>query len=440
MSVGSINSRSGGGTGAAALRRSVVAALDVGTSKICCLIAEVLPQRGADGTGEPSKLHVIGAGHHAARGLRAGAVTDMREAELTIRAAVDQAERMAGVTLERVFVNVSGGSPRNQRHNAVIDIGGRPIEPRDADQVFHLARARAASGDRTVVHAAPVEYEIDGHRGIANPNGMFGNRFAAAVNVVSVAPGPMRNLALCVERCHLEISGLVMSPFASGVAALVDDERELGATCIDMGAGTTSLAMFHEGRLLHGEVIPLGGQHITNDIARGLSTYIAHAERMKTLFGGALACISDDRELVSVPLIGEKGSDKINRIPKSMLIGIIQPRLEEILEIVRDRIERSGLGAVAGRRLVLTGGASQLTGTRELAVRLLDRQVRIGTPLGVEALPDSCQPPGLATAAGLLKYALLPEASAVFRPGPMQVHHGDAGYLSRVGNWIRQSF
>lgn len=422
------------------LRRSVVAALDVGTSKICCLIAEVMPQRGPDGMGEPAKLHVIGAGYHAARGIRAGAVVDMQQAELAIRAAVDEAERMARVTLERVFVNVSGGSPRNERHQAAIDIGGRPVEPRDADQVFHLARARAASGNRTVVHAAPVEYQLDGHRGIGDPAGMFGAQFATTVNVVSVEPGPMRNLAVCVERCHLEVSGLVMSPFASGIAALVDDERELGVTCIDMGAGTTSVAMFHENRLLHAEVIPMGGQHITNDIARGLTTYIAHAERMKTLFGSALASISDDRDLISVPLVGEGGADKINKIPKSMLTGIIQPRLEEILEAVRDCINRSGLGQIAGRRLVLTGGASQLTGARELAVRLLDRQIRAGRPLGVDALPDICQPPGLATAAGLLKYSLLPEARAVFRPGPIAVQLSDSGYFSRVGNWIRQSF
>ncbi len=437
MSVGSRGARPGGLT---FQRASIVACVDVGTSKICCLVAETFPPRGSRAAQPAAGMRIIGAGYHAARGVRGGAVVDMDAAEAAIRMAVDEAERQAGVTLERVFVSVSGGSPRNERFYASINIAGRAVEARDADQLFHLARAAAVSRGRAVVHAAPVEYQLDGHRGIVNPLGMYGEAMGNWVNVVSVAPGPMRNLALCIERCHLDISGLVIAPFAGGLSTLVDDERKLGACCVEMGAGTTGLAMFLDDRLVHAEMIPLGGQHITNDIARGLSTTITHGERLKTLFGSALPSIADDRDLVAVPLVGEAGTDAINKVPRSMLTGIIQPRLAEILERVGAAIEASGFAATAGRRLVLTGGAAQLTGARELAASLLARNVRSGEPIGIEGLPDICHASCLATAAGMLKFAISAEAGRAMKPGPRPVQLSDTGYLAKVGTWIRQSF
>jgi len=440
MTIGSMG---GGGTrgGLNTPRGKIIAALDIGTNKICCLIAEAAKSRhAAAGMMPEPEIRVIGVGYHAAMGLRGGTIVDMRAAEYAIRAAVEAAESMAGVELQEVFVNVSGGNPSSERYSAEIEIAGDAVRPCDAEQVFHLARAKAGGGQKTVIHAVPVEYHLDGQRGIGDPCDMFGASLGGTVNVVSVAPGPMRNLALCVERCHLDIAGLVISPYASGLAVLVNDEREIGVTCVDIGAGTTSVAVFSEGKLIFAEVVPVGGNHITSDIARGLSTPLAHAERMKTLFGSAIPAIADERELMSVPLVGEHGTDTINKIPKSILTGIIQPRLEEIFEIVRDRLLANGLGATVGRRIVLTGGSSQMTGARELAGALFDRQVRVGAPTGVRGLSEDLDRGAMATAVGLLKYGASPEAGAALKPGPRAVSPVDSNYLVRVGNWLRESF
>src|SRR6185312_13496804 len=248
----------------------------------------------------------------------------------------------------------------------------------------------------------------------------------------------LRNLASCIGRCHLEIAALVMSPYAAGLAALVADESELGVTIIDMGGGTTTIAVFFDGNLVFSDSVPVGGGHVTNDIARGLSTPIAHAERMKTLYGSAIASPSDEREMISVPQVGEEDDGQANHVPKSLLVGIISPRLEETFELVRNRLEASGYDKVAGRRVVLTGGACQLPGTRELAGLILDKQIRIGRPLRVAGLAEATGGPAFSTCVGLLNFALSerPETARQARSyaGP------PAGLLGRVGNWLKENF
>jgi cell division protein FtsA len=255
----------------------------------------------------------------------------------------------------------------------------------------------------------------------------------ARLHLVDAAQSSLRSLGACLARCDLEVEELVSAPFAAGLATLVEDEKQLGVAVVDMGGGTTSLAVFHEGHLVHTAQLPVGGWNVTNDLARGLSTPIAHAERLKTLHGGAFASPEDEKEWLPVPMVGEE-EDHIARIPRAMVINIIRPRLEETFELLRDRLEGAGIGDAAGRRVVLTGGASQLVGVRELAARILDRQVRLGRPHPVRGLPETASGPAFAGPVGLLAWCagegrpLLDIQPGLDRP---------RGVFRRLVEWLR---
>jgi cell division protein FtsA len=305
-------------------------------------------------------------------------------------------------------------------------------------RVLNQGYALKDGAEREVIHSIPVGFSIDGSRGIRDPRGMFGKKLGVNMHIVSAKPATLRNISAAVGRCHLDIAGLVTSPYAAGLAALVEDETDLGVTLIDMGAGTTTIAVFFDKNLIFADSIPVGGGHVTNDIARGLSTPLAHAERMKTLYGSAIASPSDERETITVPQVGEEEDGQANHVPKSLLVGIISPRLEETFELVRNRLEASGYDKVAGRRVVLTGGASQLPGARELAGLILDKQIRIGRPLRVAGLAEATGGPAFSTCVGLLHFAMSERAeSARAIRG-----HGDApaGLLGRVGHWLKENF
>jgi len=434
------NRAAGRGAGRNAGRGGVVAALDIGSAKLTGLIARV--EAGPDGAAA-APVRVIGIGQKVSRGVRAGAIIDMDLAEEAIRAAVDQAERMAGMTVREVLITASAGGPRSHRLSVRVAIGGQEVSGDDLSRVLKHGQSHCVTDDQAVLHAIPVGYTIDGSPRIADPIGMFGDRLGVDMHVVSAAPGPLRNLLVCVERCHLVPVGVVCAPYASGLAALVEDEIDLGVVCIDMGGGTTSISAFVEGSLLHVDVLPVGGQHVTNDIARGLSTPLAHAERMKTLYGSALASPSDEREMIDVPQVGEDAGDAANHIPKSMLTGIIQPRVEETLELVRDRLMASGIGSMVGRRVVLTGGASQLTGLRDIAARVLDKQVRLGRPLRVAGLAEATGGPAFAACAGLLLYARGHQAELAtpqILEDETDLATGTSGRFSKIGRWLKENF
>ena len=258
------------------------------------------------------------------------------------------------------------------------------------------------------------------------------------MHVSTAARGPVRNLGSCVARCHLEIDALVLSPYAAGLACLVGDELDLGVTCIDMGAGTTSVSVFRDGEMVFADSVPVGGQHVTNDLARGLTTPVADAERLKTLYGHAIATAADDKEMIDVPQVGEGESASPNHVPRAALIGIVRPRIEETFELVRDRLEENGFDKTAGRRVVLTGGASQLAGARELAAQILNKQVRLGRPTVLKGLADSTRGPAFATCAGLLAYSANLDAAAPVRDRGQA--RETAGRLARFGHWFRENF
>lgn len=415
-------------------RNGVIAALDLGSSKVCCFIARIQDD-------QPPRI--IGIGQQMSHGMKAGTLVDMDAAEDSILAAIHAAEQMAGETIDRVLVNLSGGYPSSHAIGVEVSIAGQKVG--DADLRHALAQgyetdsAMGQNGQsRQLIHTIPTDYSIDGCRGVREPRGLSGDRLGLTLHFVTAATGAVQNLVNCVQRCHLDVVELVVSPFASGLAALVEDEMELGATVIDMGGGSTSIAIFFEGRLIHAEVIPVGGQHVTSDIARGLSTSMVHAERLKALYGHATAATADDQETIEVPQVGEESDGQAQQIPRARLVKIIRPRIEETLELVRDRLDVSGLNGLAGRRVVLTGGASQLSGIRELAATMLDKQVRIGRPTQIDGLAEATAGPAYATCAGLLLYGALAE-SAPSRGPLLPVAH-PSHFLGRIGSWLREHF
>jgi cell division protein FtsA len=423
-------------------RRNLFAALDIGSSKISCLIAESLaPRHKLPGGGERMSLRVLGLGHQLSRGVRCGAIVNVDEAERAIRLSVDAAERMAQRSISEVYVNVSGGRPQSTCFTGQCEVKGNAVSPRDLDRVVACAASQISPARRTVLHLAPIQYRLDDARGIMAPLGMHGESLSVELGVVTAESAHLRNLALAVERAHLSVSGYVIAPYAAGKAVLAEDEMALGTILIEMGGATTGISIFHEGSLVFADSIPIGGMHVTNDLARGLSTTVAHAERMKTLWGCALATTADDREMLAVPLLGERGVDTVHKIPRSMLTSIIRPRIDEIFEMVRDRLNQCPVSHLGGQRIVLSGGASQLAGVREVATMWLDRQVRLGTPTPVAGLPERGRSPGFSVALGLLAYALKPDAHcAMPASAAIALTQAQHGYVKRVGRWIADSF
>lgn len=410
-------------------RSGLVTALDIGTTKVCCFIARY--------EGD-NALNITGIGHRVSKGLRAGAITDMEAAKESILAAVTSAEEMTGETIREVIVNLSGGAPSSKVFNIEIPLTRDEIGDHDIRRAVMEGYPYEIPEERVPIHTIPVGYGIDGSNGIDNPRGMFGHRLSVKINLVTAMESVVRNLSVCVERCHLDIQTIVESAYASGLACLVEDEMKLGATLIDMGGGTTSIAVFAEGNAVYTESLPIGGRHVTNDIARGLSTPILHAERLKTLYGNTLPSHTEDRELIDVPSVGEEEHAQANHVPRSMLTGIIKPRLEETFELVRNRLEASGFGRIAGRRAVLTGGACQLQGARELAAGVLGKQVRIGRPIRIRGLAEATGGPAFATCAGLLSYALRTPTEWAGKSAFASTR--TSARPGRLGQWLRENF
>jgi len=410
------------------MQGSLVAALDVGSSKFCCFIARM----------DDAGPRIIGIGHQVSRGVRGGLINDIETASQAILSTVHAAEEMAGETVSEVVVNLSAGFAASRIVKAEIALNGREATNADLRRVLNQGYTLKEPADRQVIHSIPVGFSIDGSRGIRDPRGMFGQRLGVNMNVVAANSGPVRNLASAIGRCHLEIAALVVSPYSAGLATLVPDETGLGVTVIDMGGGTTGISVFFDHNMVFTDVVPVGGIHVTNDIARGLSTPVIHAERMKTLYGSAVASPADERETITVPPIGEEEEGDASQIRKSLLVGIIAPRLEETFEFVRNSLEASGFDKIAGRRVVLTGGAAQLPGTRELAGLILDKQVRIGRPSPIAGLAEATCGPAFATSAGLVKFALSESAEPLRQGRAFAEEPG--GLFGRFGIWVREHF
>ncbi|WP_208996658.1 MULTISPECIES: cell division protein FtsA [unclassified Stappia] len=421
-------------------RAVVVSVLDIGSTKVCCLIAKLSPRN--DDCVLPGRTHsieVLGYGYQRSRGLKSGVVVDMDAAEQAIRLAVDAAERMAGLTVESLITNVTCGRLNSEIITASVGLASDSVTEADIQRVLSAGSAHTVADGRAVMHALPIAYTLDGNRGMRDPRGMIGRRLGVDMQVVTAEVAPVRNLELCINRGHLTVETMVATPYASGLSTLVEDEAELGVACVDMGGGTTTLSVFVEGQMVHTDAIAVGGHHVTMDIARALSTRLADAERIKTLQGSALPSQADERDLISIPPV-DADSDLPHQIPRSMLTRVIVPRVEEIMELVRDRLTASGFAGRVGKRIVLTGGASQLTGLSEVARRVLGRQVRLGRPLGVAGLPEAAKGPAFAAAVGLLIYPQVAQVEQFEPRGANARWTFGSSALARVGNWIRDSF
>ena len=423
-----------------ARKSAILSVLDIGASKIVCLIARLTPMEPSDSLrGRTHRCKVLGIGHQRSSGVKGGWVVDLEAAEQAARLAIDAAERMAGVEVGGVIVNMSGGLLGSRRFSARAALRGRAVSEHDIHRALEMATTDANPG-KAVLHTLPTSFWLDSASDVRDPRGMIGEELGVDLHVASCDAAAARNVMLAVERCHLRVEAMVATPYAAGLSTLVDDEAELGAAVIDFGGGSTTIGVFSGGRLIHVDAVAVGGLHVTRDIARGLNISIADAERLKTLYGACIASASDDRESVAIHRLGGD-MDHPTHLPKSELVRIIRPRVEEILELARDRLRTSGYTAQAGRRLVMTGGASLLTGMPELVRSIISAEARIGRPLGIEGLPESGKNPSYATAVGLMVY---PQAAGhefhasarhVWRRTP-----DESGYAARVGRWLKESF
>jgi cell division protein FtsA len=411
----------------------IVGLLDIGTSKVVCIIAALEPPERAGG---PRRPRVIGVGHLRSRGLKGGVITDLSEAEAAIRGAIAQAERMARITLEEVFVSVSCGRLQSANFAANVDIDGGVVRQSDIDRAMAGGRAYAERDGRTLIHMNRLGFRLDGQARSSDPRGMAAQRLAADLHTVSADEPPVRNLLLVVEHCYLAVRALVVAPYASAIAATSPEERRLGVTCIDIGGGTATVASFAEGHFIHAAAVPSGGQHITFDIAHALQTPLAEAERIKTLYGTMVSAQSDEREAFSYALAGEDEGTR-GRSTKAELAEIIRPRMASILGLVRERLDAAGVTKFTGERVVLTGGTSSLVGTGEFAANVLGWPVRVAKPQQISGMPQSVSSPAFSTVAGLLAVAAA-GGEEVFAASSHEA--AESGYFGRVGQWLKAGF
>ncbi|MBE6459336.1 MAG: cell division protein FtsA [Alphaproteobacteria bacterium] len=379
-------------------RATTIAALDIGSSKVCCVIAKVSRDR---------KINIVGYGYNASKGIKNGVITDINQATLSVCNAVETAEQMANERIDRVIVNISGEKIKSAIKESSIALNkNRPVNENDLSKVVEKGTHKINVEGCELIHCLPTNYRLDGGEEIKDPHNIFGETLSVNILLGLVPEIMCRNVATVIENAHLEIAARTFSSYASGLSCLVDDERELGATVIDMGGGTTSIASFRHGYPIYFGAIPVGGNNVTNDIAYGLTTSFSHAERLKTLHGCAFLTTQDNLETINVYPVGEEDDSCIKQIPRADLISIITPRIEETFEMVNRKLAEVGLHNVSSHRVVLTGGASQLPGVREIASMVLDKQVRLGRPKNILNLPDELYSPAFSTCIGMLLFVL----------------------------------
>lgn len=407
--------------------RPILASLDIGTTKICCLIMEYDPSS--------TLFSVLGVGQYASSGIKNGYITNIEALENAIVNAVYLAEKMADTTIEDVFVNISGSHMLSEIISYSLNLGDpRTVHDQDLETLLAKATHVHQSNDFDILHAFPLSYTLDGQDGVKDPLGLRGSKLASVLHVMTASKSPLQNLVTCVQKCHLNVHSVTSSAIASGYATLVEDERELGVTLIDIGGGTTEIAVFFEGNVIHTDSIPLGGRHITNDIAHGLSTPLHQAERLKTLYGSALLTREDEIVTIPVKQMGDDSPDTQTEIKRKTITSFIKPRTEEIFEITRSRLEKNDMYKIAGRRIVLTGGTSQLGGIRDIATQVLGKQVRLGKPLKIHGDNDLINSPTFSTSAGLIYFGYEElQAHKLKQPG-------SASWMHSMIEWMKENF
>jgi len=400
----------------------IVVGLDIGTTKIAAIVGEVTDEG----------LDVIGIGTAPSRGIRKGVVVNIDATVQSIERAIEEAEHMAGCEITTVYAGIAGGHIKGLNSHGTVAVKDKEVRDGDLSRVIESAKAVAIPMDREIIHVLPQEYIVDEQDGIREPLGMAGVRLEAKVHIVTAAITSAQNVVKCCNRCGLQVADIVLEPLASAEAVLHDDEKELGVALVDIGGGTTDIAIFAGGSIMATSVLPLGGNHITNDIAVGLRTPTDAAEKIKQKYGCALASLVSSDEEVEVPSVGGRQPRLLRR---QVLVDIIMPRVEEILEHVRKEIVKAGFEDLLASGVVLTGGATALEGTVELAEEVLGFPTRRGVPRGIGGLVDVVKSPAYATGVGLVLYGARQRGKISLRNAA-----ADKGVWKRMRSWFGEIF
>ncbi|MDX8407813.1 MAG: cell division protein FtsA [Mariprofundaceae bacterium] len=400
----------------------VLVGLDIGTSKIACVVAEASP----DG-----KLDVIGIGTHPSRGLRKGVVVNIESTVESIRLAVEEAELMAGVDIQSVFTGIAGSHIRGYNSHGVVASKGSEIMREDVDRVIDAAKAMNIPADQQILHILPQEYIIDNQDGIREPIGMSGVRLEAKVHIVTGAVSSAQNIVKCCNRCDLDVSDMVLEQVASSEAVLMQDEKDIGVVLVDIGGGTTDIAVFLDGAIRHTAVIPIGGDHLTNDLVIGLRTSAREADQLKRKYGACMTSLVPPEDQIEIPSVGGR---EPRPMPRQVMAQILEPRVEELFEMIKNELQRSGYQELVAAGLVLTGGSSLLEGMVELAEDIFDMPVRLGRPHGIGGLVDVVSSPMYATGVGLILYGQR------YRQSGKTIKSSDHNILARVWKHMRSWF
>jgi cell division protein FtsA len=407
--------------------RSLIVGLDIGTSKVVALVGEI----GADGA-----LEVVGLGSHPSRGLKKGVVVNIESTVQSIQRAVEEAELMAGCEIHSVFAGIAGSHVRSLNSHGVVAIRDREVSDVDVQHVIDAAKAVAIPADQRILHVLPQEYIIDGQEGIRDPIGMSGVRLEAKVHIVTGADSAAQNIVKCVQRCGLNVEDMVLEQLASSYAVLTDDEKELGVCVVDIGGGTTDLAVFSQGAIRHTAVIPIAGDQVTNDIAVSMRTPTHYAEDIKVRYACALSQLANTDESIEVPSVGERPA---RRLARQTLAEVVEPRYEELFGLVRDELRRSGFEEIIAAGIVLTGGSARMEGAIDLAEEVFHMPVRLGLPQQqqVKGLAEVVQNPIYSTGVGLLLHARENAQGASRGRGlPTNVQ----GIFNRMQSWFKGNF
>ncbi|MFZ1429402.1 MAG: cell division protein FtsA [Geminicoccaceae bacterium] len=403
----------------------------MGTSKLCCYIARPRPGRG---------VQLLGRGYQVAEGLKAGEIVDAEAAESSVLATLHEAEQQSGETLREIVLAVSGGRPQSTFVRVACQLHGRAVTDADVQLLLDRARHSASTPEREVLHAVPIELTVDGGRPLKDPRGLSGQRLEIVAHLVSMAGPALRNVLACLERCHVEVKAVVCASYAAGLACLAQDEIERGCLVLDMGGGSTGLTHYADGRLTLVEQVPYGGDHITGDLAFGLSTSRHHAERIKNLFGGAQFRSCDDGTRIEVPILGDHADMPTGEVPRTRVTEIVRARAEEILILAKRRLDehRELLLARPARSIVLTGGGSQLEGLEELVQETFRLPTRRGRPGALQTAQGLEDQPCCATAAGAVGLVLGDDGGLGWRD---QLEVSILSHrLARLGQWFRENF
>jgi cell division protein FtsA len=405
--------------------RKLLIGLDIGTSKVVAIVGELSSE---------NTLEVIGIGSHPSRGLKRGVVVNIESTVQSIQRAIEEAELMSGCEINTVYAGIAGSHVRSLNSHGIVAIRDKEVSSGDIDRVIDAARAVAIPADQKVLHVLPQEFLIDSQEGIREPIGMSGVRLEAKVHLVTGAVSAAQNIVKCVQRCGLDVEDVVLEQLASSFSVLTEDEKELGICLVDMGGGTTDLAVFRGGAIQHTAVIPIAGDQVTNDIAISLRTPTQHAEEIKIKYACALSQLANLDETIEVPSVGDRPP---RRLARQTLAEVVEARYEELFSLVRDELRRSGFEELIAAGLVLTGGSAKMEGAVELAEEIFHVPVRLGVPQYVEGLVDVVRNPIHATGVGLLIYG---KEAVQAEPERATDRAGMPGMFQKMGKWFQGNF